>query len=67
MTRAIVVNACKVSLVVGTALNLLNQGPSILAGFEGFDWPRGIGNYLIPFCVSSWSAWRATREETPPR
>lgn len=53
--RSQVCNALKVSLVVGTVLNLLNQGQAILQG----DYPDGwrlLLNYLVPFGVSLYSA-----------
>ncbi|GEO01568.1 hypothetical protein NSE01_34000 [Novosphingobium sediminis] len=50
--------AVKVSLVVGTCLNAINQGSAIWHG-AGVDWPRFGLNYLVPFLVSSYSAGRA--------
>lgn len=53
----ILVGALKVSLFVGSVLNLVNQG-------EGWwhhgtvSWGHVLMNYLIPFCVSSYSAAR---------
>jgi len=47
-------SAVKVSLVVGTALNLVNQGPQILAG-QGVQAGRVLLNYLVPFCVAAYS------------
>ena len=48
------VSAIKISLVVGTILNLVNQGPAILAGHQP-GWLGMMFNYLIPFCVSIYS------------
>lgn len=47
--------ALKVSLVVGAVLNLVNQGDALLAG-RPVDWGRGLLNFLVPYCVSSYSA-----------
>ncbi|WP_191600954.1 nitrate/nitrite transporter NrtS [Marinomonas algicola] len=47
--------ALKVSLFVGTVLNLINQGPAIWDG-ASISWMHLFMNYLVPFCVSSYSA-----------
>lgn len=47
--------ALKVSLFVGLLLNLVNQGATVLDG-GALDWRRGIMNFLVPYCVSSYSA-----------
>ncbi len=54
----IVGNAIKISLVVGTALNLINQGEYLLAG-EGMMVGNALLNYLVPFCVACYSGARA--------
>lgn len=48
----------KVSLVVGTLLNLINQFSAIL-GPASIDWPRLILTYFVPYGVASVSAWSA--------
>ncbi|AYH43846.1 nitrate/nitrite transporter NrtS [Azoarcus sp. DN11] len=54
--------ALKVSLVVGVMLNGVNQGGVLLDG-GAIDWGRGLLNFLVPYCVSSYSAaLNATRE-----
>lgn len=55
---AILRNAVKVSLVVGTLLNLINQGERIWAGSEPL-WGHLFLNYLVPFCVATYSGARA--------
>ena len=57
-SRKIVCNALKVSVVVGTALNLINQGEYLMAG-QGLMMGNVALNYLVPFCVSAWSGARA--------
>lgn len=52
--------AIKVALLVGTALNIINQSEAIMAGMTP-DWPRLALNYLVPFLVSAWSGARAMR------
>lgn len=51
----IVKGALRVALVVGTVLNGINQGGAILAG-HGAAWFHLMLNYLVPFCVASYSA-----------
>ncbi len=58
----IVATAVRVSLLIGTVLNLINQGPELLA-HSRISWPRIGMNYIVPFCVATYSAaanqWRA--------
>ena len=51
-------NGFKVSLVVGTLLNLINQGEYLLAG-HGLMLGNVILNYLVPLCVACYSGARA--------
>ena len=55
LLRHIVFNALKIALVVGTLLNLINQGDHLLQG-EGISWFHLLLNYLVPYCVASYSA-----------
>lgn len=48
-------SALRVSVAVGTVLNLINQGSAILAG-TGIFWFHLLLNYLVPYCVASYSA-----------
>ncbi len=48
------VRAIKVALVVGTLLNLINQGDTLLAGT--FNLAKILATYLVPYCVSTYSA-----------
>ncbi|MBT3704063.1 MAG: nitrate/nitrite transporter NrtS [Alphaproteobacteria bacterium] len=53
--RKTLVRGCKVSVVVGSLLLLINQGPDI---YEG-TWPAWwqiILTYIVPFLVSTLSA-----------
>lgn len=56
-TRPIVVAAVKVSIVVGTILNVINQGGRLVDGLS-LSWFHVLLNYLVPYCVSSYSAAR---------
>jgi hypothetical protein len=44
-----------VALVVGTILNLINQGGALLAGGP-VDWLKLLLNYVVPYCVSTYGA-----------
>ena len=58
----IVKNALRIALVVGSILNLINQGSAIVAG-SGISWIHVAWNYFVPYCVASYSA--AKNEVTP--
>lgn len=57
----IVQSSLRIALVVGSALNLINQGAVILTGSE-IDWFRLWLNYLVPYCVASYSAAKNERK-----
>lgn len=48
-------SALKVSLVVGTILNAINQGDSLIHG-DPVSWFHVACNYIVPYCVASYSA-----------
>ena len=54
----IVGNALRVSFVVGTMLNVINQGEHLLAG-QSLMIGHALLNYLVPFLVASYSGARA--------
>ena len=61
--------AMKVSLVVGTLLNVINNGEQLWAGHGVSVWRVAL-NFVVPFCVSSYSAarneaQRLDRDATP--
>ncbi len=47
-----------VALVVGTALNAINQGPEIWRGEQVVMWKLAL-TYCVPFLVASYGAWSA--------
>jgi hypothetical protein len=49
-----------VALVVGTALNLINQGPEMLAGAGPVIWKLAL-TYVVPFLVASYGSYAAFR------
>ncbi len=57
-TRPVAVTAIKVSLVVGTILNLINQGDALIH-LTGVQWSKVVLNYVTPYLVASYSAARA--------
>ena len=48
-------NAAKVAFVVGFVLNVINQGPALWDGGD-ISWWHVLLNFVVPFCVSSYSA-----------
>lgn len=63
-TGKIVKNSLRIALVVGSVLNLVNQGEAIMAG-AAVAWVQVALNYLVPYCVASYSA--AKQEATSRR
>ena len=55
-----VTDSLKVALVVGTILNLINQGDAILA-LGPVDWGKCVLTFFVPFAVATYSAYRAYR------
>lgn len=55
--RPIVHTAVRVALVVGSLLNAINQGQRLVAG-EGVILWQVVLNYVVPYCVSTYSAAR---------
>ena len=55
-TRKVLHSALKTSLIVGSVLNLINQGDLLLAmEFETVNWNKILLTYSIPFMVSGYS------------
>ncbi|WP_417599023.1 nitrate/nitrite transporter NrtS [Oceanospirillum sp.] len=55
-----VVKALKVSLIVGTLLNLINQSAA-LSGAP-VEWLKLVLTYVVPFCVSLFSAYSGLKQ-----
>lgn len=51
-----------VALIVGTALNAINQGPEILDGEWPNIWKLGL-TYLVPFLVASFGGYAALKDK----
>jgi hypothetical protein len=59
------------AVVVGTILNLINQGDALFAG-RGLDWTKLVLTYIVPYCVATYGAVAfrleaIRREEAVPR
>lgn len=54
-SKHIAFNALRISAVVGTTLNVINQSEALLAGHAP-SWPHLLLNYLVPYLVASYSA-----------
>ena len=63
--RDIAFSSLRISLVVGTVLNLINQGGYWLHG-EGLHIGHLILNYTVPFCVAAYSAIRTRLKDIGP-
>jgi hypothetical protein len=50
-----------IAAIVGTLLNLINQWEA-LSGPAAPDGPKLIMTYVVPYLVSSTSAWHASRD-----
>ena len=49
--------AIRVSLIVGTILNMINQGNHLIAlDFDAINIPKFILNYIVPYSVSTYSS-----------
>lgn len=49
-----------VTLLVGSLLNVINQG-DVLLNDGPVDWIKLSLTYAVPFCVASYGAWSALR------
>ncbi len=57
------VESLKIALVVGTALNLINQGDAVLPAGPPLNWGKLALTYCVPFVVATYSAYRAFRAQ----
>jgi hypothetical protein len=53
-----------VAVVVGTVLNLINQGDAMF-GTASINWLKALLTYIVPYCVSTYGAvsYRITTED----
>jgi hypothetical protein len=57
------------AIIVGTLLNLINQGDAPVAG-KALDWLKLVLTYIVPYCVATYGAVAfrldAMRRSAPP-
>lgn len=58
--RDTIVRSLKVALIVGTALNLINQGDAIMSS-EPINIFKCLLTYTVPYCVATYGAVSALR------
>jgi len=57
ISRSVVQRAIKVSLLVGTLLNLINQGEAFTSlAFETLSFSKLLLTYLVPYSVTTYTA-----------
>lgn len=56
--RRIAWPALKAALLVGFVLNAINHGDHLVRG-DAINWGQFVLNFLVPYCVSSYSAARS--------
>jgi len=54
-SKKLTIRSAKVAFIVGSLLNVINQGGAIWAGADP-DIFRGALTYCVPFCVSYYAA-----------
>jgi len=61
MNYTLIKRAIVIALVVGTLLNIINQYDAIV-GQATVSWLKAGLTYAVPFCVSLFSSWLASRD-----
>ena len=51
-----------VTVVIGTLLNAINQGPELVAGHGPVIW-KLLLTFAVPFCVASYGSYAAFRSQ----
>jgi len=56
----------KIAVIVGTILNLINQGDVLMADIGAVSWAKCAMTYVVPYLVSTWGAvsFRLAQHET---
>jgi len=54
--KIIVIDAIKISIIVGTLLNIVNQGDVLFFDFENISTAKLILTYFVPYFVSTYSS-----------
>jgi hypothetical protein len=58
------IRSAKVALIVGTVLNLINQGDALFRG-EDVNFVKCLLTYAVPYCVATYGAVTAIRARQP--
>lgn len=58
VTKPVLIRSLKVSVVVGTILNLINQPEAIFGEGQLVIW-KALLTYAVPFCVATYGALTA--------
>lgn len=59
-SRRSVLRSLTVSLIIGTALNAINQGDALISGAPLVVW-KLVLTYCVPFAVASYGSYAALR------
>jgi hypothetical protein len=63
-TKSIQRNGLKVAIIVGTLLNLINQGDVILNGaWSEIQVPKLLLTFCVPYCVAVYAGTQAMRDK----
>ena len=58
LSRPYLVRAIAVMIIVGSVLNLINQGEALFQGAP-LNFAKLLLTYVVPFCVSTYGTWSA--------
>lgn len=62
-SKEVVKRGLKVAIIVGIALNLINQGDEICIGhFDQINWIKFGLTFIVPYLVSTYSSAQAKRD-----
>eukprot|EP01052_Picozoa_sp_SAG31_P005792 SAG31_NODE_259_length_18917_cov_28.559677_18_plen_86_part_00 len=62
----ILIKSIIVAVIVGTLLNAINQGDLLMSGKSPVLW-KALLTYIVPFCVSTFGAHSAIRQQAESR
>lgn len=62
LSPPVLVRSLLVAVIVGTILNAINQGSEIMAG-HAINFVRLLPTYSVPFCVASYGAFTAFKQQ----
>lgn len=63
-TDGVPLRSLRVALVVGTILNVINQGDALLSG-TGIDWVKVALTYCVPYLVCTYGAVASRLDHAP--